>query len=123
MSRDDRRIAHARRHLDEGELVLASALGREIGGRRGRVVLVSDRRVIIAWTRPEPADDLPLQTCTARYDSAERILTITDAGRSIQVRDVEPVAARPVVECITSIAGPPLAERLGPAFKVRIVGA
>ena len=119
--RPHRHVARAQRHLDPGEPVLASAVGRELAGRRGRVVLVTNTRVVVAWTRAAPSEELSLLDCTATYDSGMRILTLDDGATLLSIGDVDPHAARSVVECLAHHDRPPVVERIGPPFHVRLV--
>lgn len=117
MSQVDPRIARACRHLDEDESLLASVVAGEIGGRRGRVVLVTNQRVLVAWTRPAPPDVLRLETCVARWAPGSGTLTLSDGARMISLADVEATAARKIVELLGTIADRPLAKRLAQALQ------
>ena len=101
MRHHHRHVARAQRHLDPGEPVLASAVGRELAGRRGRVVLVTNTRVVVTWTRAAPPEELSLLDCTATYDPGMHILTLDDGGTMLSVGDVDPHAARSVIECLS----------------------
>lgn len=119
MSRVDQLVRRARRHLDGGEALLASAVGVEDGGRRRRVVLVTDRRVVVAWTRPSPPVLLP-HGCQAQYEHDRLVLTTDDV--EVAVTAVDPRDARQVIALLSQRRGQPLSERIGPAFHVRIIG-
>jgi hypothetical protein len=119
MSRVDHLVRRARRHLDGGEALLASAMGVEDGGRRRRVVLVTDRRVIVAWTRPSPPDVLP-HSCRARYELDRLVLTTDDD--EVALTAVDPDDARQIVALLSQRHRQPLRERIGPAFHVRVIG-
>jgi hypothetical protein len=118
MSRVDQLVRRARRHLDGGEALLASAVGVEHEGRRRRVVLVTDRRVIVAWTRPSPPVVLP-HSCRARHEHDRLILTSDDVDITLDA--IDPQDARQVVALLSRRHGQPLSDRMGPAFHVRII--
>lgn len=123
MSHVDRAVRRARRHLDGGEALVASAVGRELEGRRGRVVLVTDRRVVVAWNRAAPPDAFPVTACSASHDRDRANLTVGDGESSITVTGVDPADADQIVGVLSRWAGRPLAERIGPPFHVRVIGA
>jgi len=118
MSRVDQLVRRARRHLDGGEALLASAVGIEDGGRRRRIVLVTDRRVVVAWSRPAPPVVLPAG-CSARYDHDRLVLAAKDV--EVVVTAVDPADARQIVGLLAQRHGQPLSERMGPAFHVRVI--
>ena len=122
MSRVDRAVRRVRQQLDQHEYLLASAWGVEVDGRRARVVVVTDRRVVVGWRRPSPPDVLSA-TATAVYDRAEGRLTLLDGDATVRLRDVDPREGRQVVALLDRAHERPLAERLGDAFHVRVLEA
>jgi hypothetical protein len=122
VSRVDRAIRRARQHLDRDEALLASAWGLEADGRRARVVVVTDRRVLVAWRRPSPPDELGMAT-TATYDRGDGVLALVDGDTTIRLRDVEPRDGRQVVQLLDRRHERPLADRIGAPFHVRVVRA
>lgn len=122
MSRVDRAVRRAHRHLEEAEALLASAAGLEADGRRRRAVVVSDRRVVVTWTRGGPPDSIPLPGCLATFDPNGSLLTLGDDDVQVTLRDVDPTDARQVVDLVTHWRARPLAERIGAPFHVRILG-
>lgn len=122
MSRVDRAVRRARQHLDPGEVLLVSAWGVEAEGRRARVVVVTDRRVIVGWRRPGQPDVLSVST-TASFDHAQHMLTLTDGDTVVGLRDVDPREGHQVVHLLDRAHTRPLAERLGGGNHVRILSA
>lgn len=121
MRRDDRLVVRASRHLDTDETLLASAVGRELGGRRGRVVLVTSRRIIVAWSRPAHPEILSLVECKAEFEVMGRVLTLFDGQQVVSVRDVDPSDAGILVDCVEHHDVAPVRERLGEPSRVQIV--
>lgn len=120
MSRIDRAVRRARRHLDGDEALLVSAWGVEAEGRRHRVVVVTDQRVIVAWRRSIPPDVLSPST-VATYDRPNGLLTLTDGDTVVRLCAVEPREGRQVVALLDRRHDRPLAERLGSPFHVRVI--
>ena len=120
MSRVDRAVRRTRQHLDQDEALLATAWGFEDEGRRARVVVVTDRRVVVGWRRPAPPDVLAAAT-TATFDATTRSLSLTDGAGTVRLRDVDPQDAQQVVALLHHRPDRPLAERLGSPNHVRIV--
>lgn len=120
MSRVDRAVRRARQHLQPDEALLVSAWGIEADGRRHRVVVVTDQRVLVAWRRPGPPDVLSMNA-SATYDRLEGRLTLTDGESSITLRDVETREGRQVVQLLDRRHARPLSERLGEPFHVRVI--
>lgn len=120
MSRVDRAVRRARQHLDRNEALLASAWGVEAEGRRARVVVVTDQRVIVAWRRPSPPDELPRST-TATYQPADGALVLADGDRTVRLHGVDPREGRQVVALLDRPTDRPLADRIGAPFHVRVL--
>lgn len=120
MSRIDRAVRRARQHLDGSETLLVSAWGIEADGRRHRVVVVTEQRVVVAWRRPGPPEILSAST-TATYDRLDGLLTLTDGDSVVRLRAVEPREGRQVVQLLDRRHDRPLAERLGSPFHVRVI--
>lgn len=122
MSRVDRAVRRARQHLDHDEVLLVSAWGSEADGRRARVVVVTDRRVVVGWRRPTPPDVLSAAT-RARYDRTGRRLTLVDGDGDVivELRDVDHREGQQVAALLDRRHDRPLAERLGDPFHVRVV--
>lgn len=120
MSRIDRAVRRVRQHLDDNETLLVSAWGIEADGRRHRVVVVTDRRVLVAGRRPGPPESLSA-SASASYDRVEGLLVLTDGDTVVRLRAVEPREGRQVVQLLDRRHDRPLAERLGPPFHVRVI--
>lgn len=103
MSRDDRSVRRARRFMEPEEALVASAVGYEHDGRRRRVVLLTDRRVLITDPRAEHPLELGLTTASAAYEPDGGLLELHQDGRPHTVlRDVEAAAATQIVALLTS---------------------
>lgn len=122
MSRVDRAVRRTRQHLDRNEALLVSAWGVEADGRRARIVVVTDRRVLVAWRRPAPPQLLSPAT-TAVYDRAEGRLTLVDGDEVVRLRGVDPREGQQVVALLDRQHDRPLSERIGDPFHVRVLDA
>lgn len=122
MSRVDRAVRRVRQHLDGTEALVASAWGVEADGRRARVVVVTDRRVLVGWRRPA-APDVLAPTAQTSWDPREGLLTLEDGDVTVRLRDVDRREGQQVVDLLGHRAARPLAERIGDAFHVRVLGA
>lgn len=89
------------RHLEAEETVFASLGGREADGRRRCVVVLTDRRVLIAWLRGGPPEELPLSGSTVcRYEQPGSLLTLRQGDHEVLLRDVEEGAARVLMQLL-----------------------
>lgn len=122
MSRVDRAVRRVRQHLDRNEHLQASAWGVEAEGRRARVVVVTDQRVVVGWRRPAPPDELTLGTL-ATYDRTEGLLTLVDGDTTVRLRGVDAREGRQVVALLDRTHAVPLADRIGAPNHVRILQA
>lgn len=104
MDRADRGVRRARRHLSDGEVVLASATGLEGDGRRRRVVVVTDRRVLVTPMRGDASVEFPLDGSTCRYQRAGGRLTLGSDEHDLVVREVDELASRTIVELLAARA-------------------
>lgn len=120
MGRVDRAVRRARQHLDRDEALLASAWGVEADGRRARVVVVTDRRVVVGWQRPATPDVLAA-TATATFDRRGGILELQDGDTVVRLRDVDPREGQQVVGLLERRPDRPLSERIGSPFHVRVI--
>lgn len=121
MSRVDRAVRRVREHLDGTEALVGSAWGIEADGRRARVVVVTDRRVLVGWRRPA-APDVLAPTARASWDPREGLLTLDDGEVTVRLRDVDRREGQQVVDLLRHRAARPLAERIGDGFHVRVLG-
>jgi hypothetical protein len=94
MSRVDRAVSRASRHLAGGEVLVASAMGVEEEGRRRRVVLLTDRRLLVTSLRTDAPTELPLDGTRIHHDPGELRLTVTNGERELVVRDVDAADAQ-----------------------------
>lgn len=120
MSRLDRAVHRIRQHLDRDEGLLASAMGLELEGRRHRVVVVTDRRVVVGWRRGTPPDVLSMTT-TGTYHREEGRLELVDGDQVVVLRDVDRHEAERVVGVLGRRHRRPLPDRLGDGNHIRIV--
>jgi hypothetical protein len=97
MSRTDRAVRRTGHHLVADEALVASALGREVDGRRRQVVVMTDKRVLVVGLRAEPPAVLVREGCRAEYDATGGLLTFKQGDRELMVRDVEEEAAHRMV--------------------------
>ena len=122
MSRVDRAVRRVRQHLAPNEYLQASAWGFEADGRRARVVVVTDHRVVVGWRRPAPPEELTLAT-VATYDRHEGLLTLVDGDTTVRLRGVEAREGCQVVALLDRTHAVPLADRIGAPNHVRILRA
>lgn len=122
MSRLDRAVRRVRQHLEADEGLLASAFGLEAEGRRHRVVVVTDRRVVVGWRRGAVPDVLGMTT-TGTYDRAEGRLELTDGDHVVVLREVDRPEAERVLRVLGRRHDRPLPERLGDGSHIRIVAS
>lgn len=120
MSRVDRAVRRVRQHLDLDEYLQGSACGVEADGRRARVVVVTDHRVLVGWRRPAPPEVLSLQA-TASFDRAGGLLTLVDGDTTVCLREVDPREGRQVVALLDRTHALPLTERIGAPHHVRVL--
>lgn len=102
MSQGDREVRRASRHLDPEEVVLASVVGREADGRRRRVVLVTDQRVLISGTRGDEPMAWSLDEASASFGLHGGLLTLRNEAQEVAVRDIDEMAARSIVQLLTT---------------------
>ncbi len=100
MSRRERVIARATKHLAEGEVIIASAAGLEADGRRHLAVLVTDKRVLVSGARPDEPIVLGLDGSTASRHEPGRLLTMHAGSDEITLRDVDPSDAGQIVDVL-----------------------
>lgn len=101
MGRVERLVHRAGRHLAAGEVVLGSAVGTEVGGRRGRVVLLTDDRLLLVTPlRAGKALELSLRASTATFDADAGVLTLREGETEVALRDVDVSDGRQVVELL-----------------------
>ncbi len=93
MSRTDRALRRTSHHLADGEVLLGTAVGLEVDGRRRQVLLLTDQRVLRVGLRNDVPDELPLSDSHAAFDEAAGVLTVSNAAGRLQLRGVERAAA------------------------------
>lgn len=121
MTGHDRTVRRASQHLAEGEVLIASAAGREHDGRRRGAVLVTDRRVLVAWQRGGPATELDLDATAAHRDEPGHLLTVGDGEHELVLRDVEPRSADQLVALLTDRRPRPSEPYIARPRRVRIL--
>lgn len=98
----DRFVRQTRRFLEPSEGLLATALGREAGGRRRVAVVATDRRVLLVHLRPEAPRELPytgLEVTCSRDEGGGRLVLSGPAGRV----EVERIADTAAAELLVSL--------------------
>ena len=93
MSRTDRVLRRTSHHLSRAEVLLGTAVGLEVDGRRRQVLLLTDQRVLRVGLRNHEPDELPLPGSRAVFDEAGGILTVSNAAGRLELRGVERAAA------------------------------
>lgn len=93
MSRIDRTVQRARRHLAADEVVMSAALGFEVDGRRRQLLLLTDRRVVLVGLRGEVPEVLAATDACASFDRVGGILTVAGSGGELVLRGVDQAAA------------------------------
>ncbi len=88
-----RRTSH---HLAAEEVLLGTAVGLEVDGRRRQALLLTDQRVLRVGLRRDAPDELPLAGSRATFDEVGAILTVSNAAGCLELRDVERAAAERV---------------------------
>ena len=96
MSRTDRALRRTSHHLAAEEVLLGTAVGLEIDGRRRQVLLLTDQRVLRVGVRDGVPDQLPLAGSRATFEAVGAILTVSNAVGRLELRDVERAAAERV---------------------------
>lgn len=102
----DRGIRRALRHLDDGEVVVASLTGIEADGRRRRFVVVTGHRVLVGSARGEEPVDHSLDEVDAHYDRRGGRLTLQTRESETVLRDVDELAVRALVEVVAQYRRP-----------------
>ena len=100
MTRSDRGVRRARRHLSADEVILASVTALEEEGRRRQVVVVTDQRVLVTGMRGEASIEFPLEDSTCCYQRAGGRLTLRAGEHEVVVREVDDLASRTIVELL-----------------------
>jgi hypothetical protein len=120
VSRSDRAIRRARRHLADGEGIVATAFGIEADGRRRHLVLLTDRRLLVANLRTDAPRELDPDGTTGEFDPTGDLLTLRDSAQEVVLRGVAPVAARQLIAQLGQRRPRPADD--GTPGTVRIVG-
>ena len=94
MSRLDRAVHELRDQFAPQEVPVVSLLGREAEGRRRRLVVLTDHRLLVAGRRTEPVVVLSPDLCTISYDDATGRLRLEDPDQTVVLREVAPLPAR-----------------------------
>jgi len=93
MSRTDRVLRRTSHHLAAEEVLLGTAVGLEVDGRRRQVLLLTDQRVLRVGLRNDVPDELPVAGSRAAFAEVGGILTVSNAAGRLELRGVEPAAA------------------------------
>lgn len=103
---------------------MGSLVGYEQGGRRRRVVLATDRRIVIAPTRPAPPLEISYEELSD-VSGADGTLALVaqDGERTLVERIADETALHLVVDLLRGHAGVPAGHHAPRPPKVRIVSA
>ena len=96
-TRGARRVQHL---LDDFEAIVTSLTGVEVDGRRRRVVLLTDHRLLVGWLRDQPPLQLDPDTVRGSYDPSGGVLTLADDTSEVALRSVDVVAARSLLDLL-----------------------
>jgi hypothetical protein len=94
MSWSDRAVRRARQHLADDEGIVATALGIEADGRRRQLVLLTDRRLVIAGLRSTPPRTMDPDAAQGAFDPTGDLLTLQDGEDEVVLRGVDRAAAQ-----------------------------
>jgi hypothetical protein len=89
MSWSDRAVRRARQHLADDEGIVATALGIEADGRRRQLVLLTDRRLVIAGLRSAPPRTMDPDGVRGDFDPTGELLTLHDGDDEVVLRGVD----------------------------------
>jgi hypothetical protein len=98
--RVDGSVRRLERYLGTDEFVLASFGGREAGGRRRRVLVVTSDRVLITWVRGDVPEEFDLGGVVCRYEARDATFTLRQGDREVALQEVDEMAARVVVQLL-----------------------
>jgi hypothetical protein len=107
-------------HLADDEGIVATALGLEADGRRRRVAILTDRRLLVAALRGGAPRELDADATVGRFDPDGDLLTFSGEDEVI-LRRVDPRAGRHLLRLLAS-RRPSGAARPDEPGTVRIVG-
>jgi hypothetical protein len=94
MSWSDRAVRRARQHLADDEGIVATALGIEADGRRRQLVLLTDRRLLVAGLRSTPPHAMDPDATRGAFDPTGDLLSLREGDDEILLRAVERTAAQ-----------------------------
>lgn len=116
----DRGVRRLLRHLDDNEAVVASLTGVESDGRRRRLVIVTERRILVGWVRGDPPLELNLDGAKCRYDDQGALLTLEQGEHEMVLRSVDELAGRALADLVANhrSAAATAASRSSPAMRI-----
>jgi hypothetical protein len=94
MSWSDRAVRRARQHLADDEGIVATALGIEADGRRRQLVLLTDRRLLVAGLRSAPPRAMDPDATRGAFDPLGDLLTLRAGDDEVLLRGVDRAAAQ-----------------------------
>jgi hypothetical protein len=100
VARVDGSVRRVERYLATDEFVLASFGGREAGGRRRRVLVVTSDRVLVTWARGDAPEEFDLGGVACRYDVRDATFVLRQGDREVVLGEVAEMAARVVVQLL-----------------------
>jgi hypothetical protein len=80
------------------EVPVVCVMGREAEGRRRRLVLLTDRRILVLGRRAEAPVVVGADVVRADHDRMRGTLRLTSDGVEVGLRDVDPAAATLLVD-------------------------
>ena len=89
MSRLDRAMHEARTHFTVDEVPVVCVLGREAEGRRHRLVVLTDRRLLVVGRGTEPLIEMSADLTRPVYAVSDQTLHLEDPVRTVVIREVE----------------------------------
>ena len=87
--------------LGPEEGIVASCLGIEVDGRRRRLVVLTDRRLFVAWARGGTHTFLARAQAGCTYDPDGGVLTLADADDEVVLRGVSEMSGRTMAQLMS----------------------
>lgn len=101
MARVDRLMRRVAAELEPDEAIVASCLGVEADGRRRRLVVLTDRRLFVAWARGGAHTFLVREQAGCTFEEDGGRLTLGDAEHEVVLRGVSQMSGRTMAQLIS----------------------